>query len=71
MQSVGRKTFFLKKGRWVDSAVTAEQEKNVRQIERYGREYFDLVAKYGREVAKYLAIDEPVLVELGGQAYQW
>ena len=71
VQTVGRKTFFLKKGRWVDSAVTAEQEKNIQQIERYSREYFDLVARYGKDVSKYLAIDEPVLIELGGQAYQW
>ena len=71
MQTVGRKTFFLKEGRWVDSAVTAEQEENVQEVERYSREYFALVAQYGKVVSKYLAIDEPVLIELGGQAYRW
>ena len=45
--------------------------KSAKQIERFSDEYFDLVAKHGKYVAPYLAIDEPVVIELDGQVYQW
>ncbi len=67
---LGRKTFYRRADRWVDSAVTPEQEKQVQRVERFSAEYFDLVARHGKDVAKYLAIDEPVTIELGGQAYR-
>ena len=69
--NLGRKTFFQKGGRWIDSSITEEEEQQAQKIERYSREYFDLVARYGKEVSKYLAIDEPIMVQLDGQAYQW
>ncbi len=69
MQRVGRKTFYRRGDRWVDSDVTAEQEKSPVKIERFSQEYFDLIDKHGKDVAKYLNFDEPVTVEIGGQAY--
>jgi Ca-activated chloride channel family protein len=69
VQQVGRKTFFLRNGRWTDSTLTADQERQVRRIERYGSEYFELIDRHGKEVAKYLAIDGDVTVVLDGQAY--
>ena len=69
VQQVGSKTFFLRGGRWVDSALSAEQERQVRRIERYSNEYFELVNRHGTEVAKYLAIEGDVMVVLDGQAY--
>ena len=42
-----------------------------RKIERYGSEYFKLIDQYGRDAAKYLTFDEPVIVELGGKAYSF
>ena len=71
MFNAGRKTFFQRDGRWVDSSVTADDEKNAQQIERYSRAYFDLVGRYGGHVAQYLSIDEPVLIKLNGQTYEW
>ena len=34
-------------------------------------EYFELVDKHGKNVAKYLAFDEPVLMVLDGQVYEF
>jgi Ca-activated chloride channel family protein len=71
IRQLGRKTFFERNGRLVDSTVTAEEEKSAKKIERYSREYFDLMERYGKHVAQYLALDEPVVIKLGGQTYQW
>ena len=67
----GRKTFFRQGDNWVDSSVTEEQQKNAQQIKRYSKEYFDLVAQHGNYVNQILSIDEPVIVELDGNIYQW
>ena len=56
---------------WVDSTLTDEQEKNVRKIERFSPEYFDLVKRHGKDVAKYLAIEGDVTIVLDGQAYSF
>lgn len=71
VQNVGSKTFFQRGGRWVDSSLTEELEKNVKKIERYSKEYFDLIVKHGKDAAKYLAIEGEVTVVLGGQAYSF
>ena len=71
MINVGRKTFNRRGDRWVDATLSEEKEKSAKQIERFSNEYFDLVAKHGKHVALYLAIDEPVVIELDGQVYQW
>jgi Ca-activated chloride channel family protein len=70
-RQIGRKTFFERGGRLVDSSVTEEQEKGARKIERYSREYFDLIERHGKHVARYLALDEPVVINLGGETYEW
>ncbi len=70
VRQVGNKAFYRTAGRWVDSTVTAEQEKKVQRVERFSREFFDLIDRHGRDVAKYLASDEPVTLELDGQAYE-
>lgn len=71
IRQIGRKTFFLRDGRWVDSTVDDEAEKNSNRIERFSKEYFDLARHNGRHVAQYLAIDEPVVVRIGGEVYSW
>jgi Ca-activated chloride channel family protein len=71
VRQIGRKTFFQRGPRLVDSTVTEEQEKSAQKIERYSREYFDLIERHGKHVAQYLALDEPVVINLGGQTYEW
>lgn len=70
-RQIGRKTFFQRGDRLVDSTVTEAQEKTAKKIERYSREYFDLVEKYGKHVAQYLALDDQICINLGGETYQW
>jgi Ca-activated chloride channel homolog len=70
VRQIGRKAFYRRGDRWVDSAVTPELEKKTVKLKRFSPEYFELIDKYGRDVAKYLASDEPVTVEIAGQAYE-
>ncbi len=70
-RQVGRKMFVERNGRLVDSTVTAEQEKSPKKIERYSPEYFELLEKHGKHVAQYLAMDTPMLINLGGETYEW
>lgn len=71
VQNVGRKTFYRRSGQWVDSSLTKDQEQKPIKIERYSREYFELVDRHGQEIAKYMTIEEPVIVEVAGQAYSF
>ncbi len=70
VRNLRQKTFFFKEKRWQDSTVTAEQVKNAKHISQFSREYFDLAASHGGTLAKYLAFDEPVIVNLGAVTYQ-
>jgi len=69
VRQVGNRAFYYRNNQWVDSNVTEKQEKSAVQIKRFSKEYFDLIDKYGKDVTKYMISDEPVVVELGGQAY--
>lgn len=71
IRQIGRKTFFQRGDRLVDSSVTAEQEKRARKIERFSQEYFALIQRYGKHVAQYLALDGPVVINLDGETYEW
>lgn len=71
VRQVGRKTFFLRDGRWVDSAVNAEQEKQAIKVKRYSDDYFKLADTYGEHTNQYLAIEEPVIVMLGDKVFAW
>jgi Ca-activated chloride channel homolog len=71
IRQIGRKTFFQRGDQLVDSTVSDEDEKSVRKIERYSREYFELVERHGKHVAQYLALDEPVVIKLDGTTYSW
>ena len=37
------------------------EEKSAKKIDRYSRDYFDLIERYGRHVAQYLALDDPIV----------
>ncbi len=69
--TLGTKTFFQRKKVWVDSSLTAEEEKNATVIKRYSKPYFDLVAKYGKKISLYMAVDDPVIVKIEGKVYRW
>jgi Ca-activated chloride channel family protein len=68
-RTVGKKTFFWRNQRWEDSILTESQLKAAREIELYSSEYFELVTRHGKDVAKYLAVDDDIVVVLSGKAY--
>jgi len=70
VRQIGRKTFFRRSDRWVDSAVTPDLEKTTVKIKRFSPEYFQLIDEHGHDIGKYLSLDEPVTLELDGQAYE-
>jgi Ca-activated chloride channel family protein len=70
VQNVGQKTFYRRGTQWRDSSVTEDQEKKAIRVKQYSNEYFDLAAKHGGQLSKYLAFAEPILVNLGETTYQ-
>jgi Ca-activated chloride channel family protein len=70
VQQIGQKAFFKKDRVWQDSSVTADQARKAIRVTQFSREYFDLAASHGGAMAQYLAIDGPVLVNLGAATYQ-
>ncbi|MBC7354344.1 MAG: hypothetical protein H5U08_18460, partial [Thermogutta sp.] len=66
---VGTRVFYRRQGQWIDSTLTPEQQKSPRRIKQLSDEYFELLRKYGRQIAPYVVFDEPVLVNIEGQAY--
>ena len=70
VRSIGQKTFFRKKGLWMDSTVTSEQKQRAIRVVQYSKKYFDLAASHGGKLARYLVFNEPVLVNLGNHTYR-
>ena len=71
VRNIGGKTFYYRNKQWVDSITTAKQEKNAIVVKRYSKEYFDLVTKHGKDVAKYLALEGKVTLVLDGKTYSF
>ncbi len=71
VKRIGNKSFFRRGDRWVDSSIDEKLEKTAKKIKRFSDEYFQLVDKHGKDVAKYLAFDEPVTLVLDGEVYEF
>ena len=71
VRHVGAKVFYRRGKQWVDSVVSEKQQKDPIKIERYSRDYFDLIDRFGHDVAQYMTFDEPVIVEIDGKAYSF
>ncbi len=69
MRQIGNRTFYRRGNQWNDSTVTKDQEKNPTRIKQFSDKYFELARSQGRNLAQYMAFDEPVLVNLEGRAY--
>jgi Ca-activated chloride channel family protein len=69
VRNVGNRTFYRRGNQWVDSQVTKTQEQNAQRVKQFSGEYFKLAERYGRTMSQYLAFDEPVMLNLEGQAY--
>jgi len=71
IRQIGAKTFYHGADGWVDADLTEEQQNSAQRIERYGDAYFRLIDQLGTRFAKYMAIEEPVIVEYEGQVYSF
>lgn len=71
LKNIGNKSFYLraKDKRWVDSTVTEEMERSAIRVVQFSDDYFKLAETHGKAISQYLAIDEPVVISLAGQAY--
>jgi Ca-activated chloride channel family protein len=71
IKNVGSKSFYFraKDQQWVDSTVTEEMERSAVRVTQFSDDYFKLAEQHGKAISQYLALDEPVLVSLAGQAY--
>ena len=67
MAQAGERTFFNKKGLWVDSAI--EGDVKTLKIRRFSRAYFDLL-NAAPEVGKYYSMGDRVIFRLGGRAVE-
>lgn len=73
VQNVNNRAFFQKAGVWVDSTLTESQMKpeNVIVVKQFSKEYFNLIEKYKHELAPFLTLDGPQIVNVNGQAYKF
>jgi len=63
VRQVQNRTFFYKDNQWVDSSLTAAQQKaKPMKIKQFSDEYFDLIRKAEKQVAPFLVFDEAVLL---------
>ena len=69
--TAGTKTFFRRGDHWVDSTVSEDEEKHALQVERFSSQYFEIVRRFGKEVAPCLAIEDPVVIKIAGKTYRW
>jgi len=70
IQQIGQKVFFRQGRVWQDSTVTAKQSAHTIHVVQFSKEFFDLAAAHGGAMAQYLALDEPVVLNLGSQTYE-
>ena len=69
VRNIGNRAFYRRADQWIDSTLTEKQQKNPKRIKQFSDEYFALAKRFGRDMTKYLVFDEPVVVNLGGEAY--
>ena len=69
---VADKTFYLRGGRWVDSSVTEEMEKNATPVEvkQFSDEYFKLIDENGSDLSRYLVFEESITINFKGKLYR-
>jgi Ca-activated chloride channel family protein len=70
VRQVGKKTFYFKENRWIDSAVKPEQDAKATVIKQFSDDFFQLARAQKTELNQYLTFDQPVTVELDGAVYR-
>ncbi len=70
VRQLGRKTFYYREGRWLDSEVEPEQEKTAKVIEQFSETYFKLSRGLNPTENQCLTFKQPVVVHLRGKVYR-
>jgi Ca-activated chloride channel family protein len=70
VRQVGSKTFFRKDNRWVDAAVTDEEEAKAKRIEQFSDEFYKLARSQSAAMNRYLTFDDAVTVKLGNKVFR-
>ncbi len=69
VRHIADRVFYQRKGCWVDSQLTVEQEAKAKRIKQFSDEYFELVRRHSREITQFLVFDEPVVLLIDHQVY--
>lgn len=69
VRNLGNRAFYRRGSQWIDSTLNKEQESQARRVKQFSDDYFELARRHGREFTQYVAFEEPVLVNVSGQAY--
>jgi Ca-activated chloride channel family protein len=69
IRNVGNRAFYRRQNQWVDSTLNEKQQQSAVRVRQFSDKYFELARRNGRTLSQYLVFDEPVMVNLEGQAY--
>ncbi len=69
VRNIGNRAFYRRNNQWIDSTLTTAQQQKFNRVKQFSKEYFDLAQRHGRALSQYLVFDEPVLLNIAGQAY--
>ena len=70
VRQVGKKTFYFKDNRWIDSTVKPEQDAKANIVKQFSDDFFKLARAQKNELNQYLTFEQPVTVELDGAVYR-
>jgi Ca-activated chloride channel family protein len=70
MKNVGDKTFFLNEGKWIESTLDEEAQKNTIKITAFSDEYFELAKQNDALFNQYLGVGSNVVFQLNGKNYE-
>jgi Ca-activated chloride channel family protein len=69
VRNIGDRAFYRRGNQWIDSTLSQEQQTQARRVKQFSDDYFELARRHGRQFTQYVAFDEPVLVNVAGEAY--
>jgi Ca-activated chloride channel family protein len=69
VRNVGNRAFYRRGGQWIDSQLSEAQQTQAKRIKQFSDAYFELARRNGRQLAQYMVFDEPVVLNVEGQAY--
>ncbi len=69
VRNVGNRAFYRRGGQWIDSQLSEAQQSQAKRIKQFSDAYFELARRNGRQLAQYMVFDEPVVLNVEGQAY--